>query len=729
MGISLMTVSTRNTVAFVSTLVLLATTTVVGLRAIEAHFERAMAVEKVAIRDRIEAGKFADMRRDIELSFRLMYESVRTMSLFPGVRDITGGNRLTEDEDVVKTGRFSSDAHETIQQLYNNLAHNVAVSEIYAIVDGFDASRGEVPYFMYDSLILNASQRGAEKAPAEGAALIAKNPDEPEESEAAEYAYYPTQLAYFRTHYPQFNFKDLADIPAVLSPRVRTCDNTQYTSRSHDDEADAGGMMYSVPFYDRAGGFRGIISAIFRANILEAKLLRVPFLIITEADRAQAQELGFTMPTPSHFVLLNEQYEIDIADRRSPELITTAKQWLAKHNPNLISTKLTVPGDKTWQLAFVLTPDVYAQGLSGLNAQASTVRFAFLAIMGTLIGAVLTVVLWLKFGRGKQVDAFMTFMNELAEKKTDLSLRVDVAKVSTKVAPIAININSFIARLHGILRNTIESFARTEAIAVDINAGAESIRQSAAQQSQVIHDSKTLTDRAHHSLQNASGLMLGVMQTMRDNSQENQTMISKLSALAERVERTAKSEALIATKVTGLVDQTQRIKAVLSLITEIANQTNLLALNAAIEAARAGEVGCGFAVVADEVRRLATRTQKSLVEINQCTAAIIGSVGEVNADMSENAVQILDLSAQSLSLRDQIQAVEHVTRSAISRVEDSAQETGDAAAMLTELVQGMGSATIATEHNIVIAVQLAGIAQGLTEATGRLSQDLRQFHL
>ena len=163
--------------------------------------------------------------------------------------------------------------------------------------------------------------------------------------------------------------------------------------------------------------------------------------------------------------------------------------------------------------------------------------------MGTLIGAVLTVVLWLKFGRGKQVDAFMTFMNELAEKKTDLSLRVDVAKVSTKVAPIATNINSFIARLHDILRNTIESFARTEAIAVDINAGAESIRKSAAQQSHVINESKTLTDRAHHSLQNASGLMLGVMQTMRDNSRENQTMISKLSALAERVERTANREA------------------------------------------------------------------------------------------------------------------------------------------------------------------------------------------
>jgi len=75
-----------------------------------------------------------------------------------------------------------------------------------------------------------------------------------------------------------------------------------------------------------------------------------------------------------------------------------------------------------------------------------------------------------------------------------------------------------------------------------------------------------------------------------------------------------------------LGDKSQRIGAVLDIVSELSEQTNILAINSTIEAAGAGESGKRFAVVADEIRKLADRVAESTKEIRDLIDVIRGAV-------------------------------------------------------------------------------------------------------
>jgi methyl-accepting chemotaxis protein len=230
----------------------------------------------------------------------------------------------------------------------------------------------------------------------------------------------------------------------------------------------------------------------------------------------------------------------------------------------------------------------------------------------------------------------------------------------------------------------------------EISAGNENLSQRTSEQASSLEEiASTLEETSASIIQNA------------DNSKRADDIAAKTLIVAENGGRVV-GEAVSA--INEISEESIKIEAITTVISEIAFQTNLLALNAAVEAARAGEQGRGFAVVAGEVRNLAQRSAVAVKEIGELVKStlnkvekgtrlangsgdslveIIASVKEVGRFVSEIAAASDEQRQGSSQINIAISELDTMTQQNAGLVEENASASEEIAGRAQELLRMM----------------------------------------
>lgn len=701
-----------------------------------------------AVESRIASKKIEDALDDVQ-------QNLRTISYLPSVREI--------DRHATN---LSDDARKSIQQIYNNLAVNIDVSEVYVVSRDFDpdkidpvTQKNEEPIIMFDELITNPNAKKEDK------------PDEPgklEEVEIYEQRLLKQQIAWLGQHYPTADSFKAMSVPMIAGPEVITCDNAEYKNTLNDK--DRKGLVFSVPFYKINGQFAGCVCAIIRTNVIKK-------LLPEKGTALLNQEYGYTnfsttpgqaenslewvqksQPDPN--LLFSQAVKLKSNDPRSQWIFWTGSvtgEFLkSTHVQSIEDFKLyghlsallfgliasialfmmlrsqRIVRENNQRLEHTLKERTSEIERLALEQEQQRLRSeqekreAQKALERTIDGEVNTVVQSTIAGNFKQR------IDEEGKEGFILNLIKGINQIGTVAERGLSEVLSVLTSLSdGNLRNTVRgeyngmfddmknsinhTIVQLTEMVKKIQESSQSLNYAC---SDIATGGKDLEERNERQVILLDKATESI-QTLNEVIQKNLSIVEESSTTSNSARLAAEDGVNVIRDVVNAMEKIEtsslKMTEIIALIDEIAFQTNLLALNASVEAARAGDAGKGFAVVAHEVRSLATRSSDASSQIKEFI--------EENKSYAHLGSKLVKHAGQSL------EEIKGLTASVSNIITEISSGSQIQLKNLDEVNKAVEQVKVSTHQNATLVQENAAAIESLAEQGQQLDQLTASFKI